>query len=144
MEVSNPAGFWNRFGANIIDWFIIIMVVGLISLSLYGQFISKFYHPIDILGPLYALILSVIWYGYTIGRRTLGNRIVRVNGGKVGIGTMLMRYLVAGIVYVVTLGIGLIVSAFMVGLREDKRSIHDFIAGTYVTYDPPKSTGLNT
>ena len=25
----------------------------------------------------------------------------------------------------------------MVGLREDKRAIHDFIAGTYVTHNPP-------
>lgn len=67
----------------------------------------------------------------------MGNRIVKVNGGNVGIGTMLMRTVVAGIVYVVTLGIGLIVSAFMVGVREDKRSIHDLLAGTYVTYDLP-------
>ena len=33
------------------------------------------------------------------------------------------------------LGIGYIVSAFMVGFREDRRSIHDFIAGTEVVYD---------
>jgi len=45
---------------------------------------------------------------------------------------MLLRDLVAGLVYSVTLGIAVIVSIFMVALREDKRSIHDFIAGTKV------------
>lgn len=63
----------------------------------------------------------------------MGVRIAKVNGGKLGIGAMLLRTIVAGLVYVLTLGIGLIISAFMVGLRDDKRAIHDFIAGTYVT-----------
>lgn len=48
---------------------------------------------------------------------------------------MLLRMIVAAIIYGVTLGIAAIVSAFMVGIREDKRSIHDLIAGTYVTYE---------
>ena len=56
---------------------------------------------------------------------------------KLGIGDMLMRVVVAGLIYAVTLGIAAIVSAFMVGLREDKRSLHDLIAGTYVTYNAP-------
>ncbi len=63
----------------------------------------------------------------------MGVQIVKINREKLGIGTMLMRNLVGGLVYVLTLGIGLIVSAFMVGLREDRRAIHDLIAGTYVT-----------
>jgi uncharacterized RDD family membrane protein YckC len=32
------------------------------------------------------------------------------------------------------LGLGLIVSAIMVAAREDKRALHDFIAGTEVVY----------
>lgn len=52
-----------------------------------------------------------------------------------GIGMMLLRNVVAGVAYTLTLGVGLIVSAFMMGIREDKRSIHDFLAGMYVTYD---------
>ncbi|ESU33866.1 hypothetical protein G3A_04290 [Bacillus sp. 17376] len=67
----------------------------------------------------------------------MGVRIAKVNGEKLGSGTMLMRTIVAGLVYVLTLGLGAIVSAFMVGIREDKRAIHDFIAGTYVTYEKP-------
>lgn len=60
MEVSNPVGFWNRLVANVLDSLIITIVAGLISLPIYGQFISEFYTPIDLLGPLYALILPVI------------------------------------------------------------------------------------
>ncbi|RCX21475.1 RDD family protein [Fontibacillus phaseoli] len=51
-----------------------------------------------------------------------------------GFGTMLLRNVVAGIIYGLTFGIGIIISALMVGLREDKRSIHDLIAGTEVVY----------
>ena len=50
---------------------------------------------------------------------------------------MLLRVLVAGIVYGLTLGIALIVSVFMVVFRKDKRSLHDMMAGTYVTYSKP-------
>ncbi|MDQ0656030.1 putative RDD family membrane protein YckC [Paenibacillus sp. W2I17] len=37
--------------------------------------------------------------------------------------------------YVLTLVIGIIVSALMVGMREDRRAIHDFVAGTEVVWD---------
>lgn len=62
-------GFWNRLGANIIDSLIITSVVGLISLPVYGQFTTEFYNSIDILSTLYAVILPVIWYGYTLEKK---------------------------------------------------------------------------
>ncbi|SMB93696.1 Peptidase family M48 [Desulfonispora thiosulfatigenes DSM 11270] len=89
------------------------------------------------LSLLYSLLLPIYWYGYTIGKRMFSIRIVKLNGEKIGIETMLMRILVASLIYIVTLGIGLIVSAFMMGFRKDKRAIHDLIAGTYVTYEKP-------
>ncbi|MFA9560600.1 RDD family protein [Evansella sp. AB-rgal1] len=135
--VDNPAGFWVRVGATILDM-IFLGVVGLfISMSFYDFFFGNVNVNIDLLEVLYHLLLPVIWYGYTVGKRILEIRIARVDGEKVGIGTMLLRNVVGGIVYALTLGFGLIVSAFMVAIREDKRSIHDLIAGTYVTHDPP-------
>lgn len=86
---------------------------------------------------MYYLLLPIFWYGYTVGKKALGIRIARVDGEKLGFGTMFMREVVANLVYVLTFGIGIIISAFMVGIRNDKRSIHDLIAGTYVTYDDP-------
>ncbi|MDL4840247.1 RDD family protein [Aquibacillus rhizosphaerae] len=140
MDITSPAGFQNRFLARILDLIIIFLVTGVISKILYGVFYDgDNYYSIDFFGLFYGLLLPIFWYGYTLGRRMVGNRIVRIDGKKVGIGTMLLRDIIAGIFYLLTLGIGLIVSAFMIGIREDKRAIHDFIARTFVTTEPPSN-----
>ncbi len=132
----NPGGFWARLAANILDSLIIGVPLSIISYLLFGDWEET---PITSIGNLlYSLIVPVLWYGFTVGKKILGIRIAKMDGSKVGFGTMLLRVLVAGLVYALTLGIGVIVSAFMVGIRQDKRAIHDFIAGTYVTYDPPE------
>lgn len=132
----NPAGFWARFAAGILDGLIIGIPLAIISYLLFGSWDET---PITSFGNLlYTLIVPVLWYGYTVGKKILGIRIAKMDGSKLGFGTMLLRVLVGGLVYGLTLGIAMIVSAFMVGIREDKRAIHDFIAGTYVTYDPPE------
>lgn len=131
----NPAGFWARLGANLLDSLIIGIPLAIISYLLVGDWEET---PITSFGNmLYSLIVPVLWYGFTVGKKMLGIRIVKVDGSKLGYGAMILRVIVGGLVYIFTLGIGLIVSAFMVGIREDKRAIHDFIAGTYVTYDLP-------
>jgi uncharacterized RDD family membrane protein YckC len=136
--INRPAGFWIRVLASILETVIVMFPLALISYPITGHSEGDITTSIlSILSVLYYIILPAIWTGYTIGKRIVGIRIAKVNGEKVGFGTMLMRYIVAGVVYTITLGFGVIVSAFMVGLRKDKRSIHDFIAGTYVTYDRP-------
>jgi uncharacterized RDD family membrane protein YckC len=140
MEANNqiivkPAGFWIRVLATILDTVIVMVPLSFISYLITGAWDGDIYT--SFLSLLYYLILPIIWFGYTVGKRMVGIRIVKVNGEKVGIGTMLMRVIVASLVYGITLGIAVIVSAFMIGLRKDKRSIHDFIAGTYVTYEKP-------
>ncbi|SDM67842.1 RDD family protein [Sediminibacillus halophilus] len=139
METTEPAGLDNRIIARFIDAIIITLGTVLITYISYGDFTNgDEFRFIDFIGFLYGLLLPVLWYGYTLGRKVAGNRIVRLDGRKVGIGTMLLRELVAGIFYALTFGVGLIVSVFMVGMREDHRAIHDFIAGTYVTGCPPE------
>lgn len=133
--IKQPAGFWRRLLASILDGIIIGIPAAWVGYLIVGNMEENFYT--GIIEFLYTLLVPVFWMGYTIGKRILGIRIAKVNGDKVGIGTMLMRTIVSALVYAVTLGIGLIVSAFMVGLREDKRAIHDFIAGTYVTHERP-------
>lgn len=134
--VEKPAGFWIRLGAMILDGLIIGIPVAIIA-SIIGLTEEGSNTLSSLVSLLYSLLLPVLWYGYTVGKRICGIRIVRLDGTDVGFGTMLLRIIVAGFVYVITFGIALIVSAFMVGLRHDKRSIHDMIAGTYVTYNPP-------
>lgn len=135
MVMTNLAGFWDRFFANILDG----VIVGL-PIAIFAYFITGKFDDDVISAPLnlvYALVVPVVWNGYTVGKRMMQIRIAKVNGDKLGFGTMFMRTIVAVLVYILTLGIGIIVSAFMVGLREDKRAIHDFIAGTYVTHNMP-------
>ncbi|KSU61506.1 hypothetical protein AS034_14255 [[Bacillus] enclensis] len=135
--MTQPAGFGVRFVANIVDWLIInlplIIIAGLVT----GDF-SQDNTFVSTVIFVYVLITPVLWKGYVVGKRIAGIRIVKKDGSNVHIGNMLMRTIVSGIVYGLTLGIGIIVSAFMVGIREDKRAIHDFIAGTYVTHAKPE------
>ncbi|MEW9671537.1 RDD family protein [Ammoniphilus sp. 3BR4] len=127
------AGFWVRFVALLIDSIIISAPFGMafyvwgVEENFTTEALSK------LVSFLYPLLVPVFWRGYTVGKKVMGVRIVKVNGEKVGMGTMLKRNLVGGLVYIFTFGIAVIVTAFMVGLREDRRAIHDLIAGTYVT-----------
>lgn len=133
MEEVRTAGFWVRLGAGLLDGLIVGFPLALISYLFTGTTEET---PITSIGNLlYLLIVPVIWSGYTIGKRIVGVRIVRLDGEIISISTMLLRTLVAGILYWITFGVLVIVSAFMVGLRDDKRSIHDFIAKTRVIYD---------
>lgn len=132
--MERKAGFWIRLGASLLDGIIVGIPLAILAYIIDGGVNEGFTD--NILTFLYALLLPVIWNGYTIGKRICGIRIRRVSDfSPPGIGTMLLRNVVSGIVYGLTFGIASIVSAFMVGLREDKRSIHDFIAGTEVVYD---------
>lgn len=134
--MENPAGFWVRILASLLDAIIIGVPLSIISYLFFGVWEET---SITSFGNiLYSIIVPVLWVGFTVGKKIMGIRIVKVDGSKVGYGVMVLRVIVAGIIYVVTLGIGLIVSAFMVGLRDDKRAIHDLIAGTYVTKNPPE------
>jgi len=133
--MKEEAGFGIRLGAVLLDAIIVAVPLTIISLILTsGGNGSEFFT--NILSFLYSLLLPVLWKGYTIGKRICGIRIRRVDDHlPPGIGTMFLRVFVAGIVYGLTLGIGVVVSVFMIILREDKRAIHDFIAGTEVVHD---------
>ncbi|XEC96304.1 RDD family protein [Paenibacillus tarimensis] len=133
--MEREAGFWIRLGALLLDAIIIGIPLAIISLAITGGKSAD--EPItNLLSLLYSLLLPVIWNGYTVGKRICGIRIRKVSDHMPPtILTMLLRNIVGAIVYGLTLGIGVIVSIFMIALREDKRSIHDFIAGTEVIHD---------
>ncbi|MDP5274500.1 RDD family protein [Chengkuizengella axinellae] len=128
--INQPAGLGVRIIASILDSIFLLTI----SFLLLRFIIGDLYQIFDL---LYLIVLPIIWYGYTVGKKICGIRIVKINGDNVGVITMLLRHFGAFIVYGLTLGIAAIISAIMVAMREDKRSIHDFIAGTYVTYDEP-------
>ncbi|MED3760910.1 RDD family protein [Peribacillus frigoritolerans] len=133
--MSDSVGFWKCLFAGVLDGIIVSAPLAIIFGVITGDWENENFSTL--FNFLYMVIVPILWYGYTVGKRIMGIRIVRMDGKKLGIGTMLLRYLVAALVYAITLGIGFIVSAFMVGIRKDHRSIHDFIAGTYVTSNEP-------
>lgn len=136
--MSNVAGFWIRLGARLIDGLLIGMVVGTLVFLLQLDTASQAVQTGEsVLAALYFVLMPVFLYGYTIAKRVLDIRIVKMDGSNVGLWTMVIREVIGGFIYGITFGIALIVSAFMVGLRKDKRSLHDLLAGTYVTHDKP-------
>ncbi len=123
-----------RLGATLLDAILIGIAIAIVSYIITGDPDSGLVR--DMLRLLYGLLVPILWGGYTVGKRICGIKIRKVDDySPPGLGTMLLRNIVAGVVYTLTLGIGLIISAFMVGMREDRRAIHDFIAGTEVVYD---------
>lgn len=133
-QVVEPAGFWVRLFANLLDAIIIGIPLSLLTYAITGSSQNSLN---DTISTLYSLLVPVLWMGYTVGKRIMGIRIVKINGENVGLWTTIKRVVISAFVYAITLGIGLIVSFFMIGLRQDKRSLHDLIAGTYVTYQKP-------
>lgn len=117
------------------DGLIVGIPLGIIALILTGggDTSNLFTNTISF---LYTLLLPIFWNGQTIEKRICGIRIRSVDDHLgPGLGTMLLRNVVSGVVYGLTFGIGFIVSVCMVIFREDKRSLHDCIAGTEVVHD---------
>lgn len=131
---GQPAGFWIRFGAWLIDAVIlatlqIVLIAVWPGLSEYFTS-DDFGHPVDllvfILDVLYFTLGVAIW-STTIGKRLLGMYVHRPDGARVGVGRALARYF-AGILSFLIFFIGYL----MVGLRSDKRGLHDLICDTIV------------
>jgi uncharacterized RDD family membrane protein YckC len=131
---GNPAGFWIRFVASIIDgiivsvfFFLIGLVMGQNIFSSTGQ--SGFFLLLQYVIPtLYNATLLSIW-GTTPGKKLFNIYILDAKGSrKIGfpraLGRELSKY-VSAIIFL----IGYIMAAF----RADKRALHDLMAGTFPT-----------
>ncbi|MDX8366573.1 RDD family protein [Cytobacillus sp. IB215665] len=127
---QRPADFVFRFFAYFIDSVLIFLFISLpiylITKSEEGLLLMQ------IISSLYVIVLPVIWKGYLLGKRLMGIRVVKTNGQKVTIGTMVIRYIGGSFLYLISFGILLIISIFMVILRQDNRAFHDLLAGTIV------------
>lgn len=133
-KTGQQAGFWIRLWAWIID-FLLLSSLQLGLIGVWPGFSEYFtgdlaFHWVDAIGVVLAVAyytaLVSIW-STTIGKRVLGLYIRQADGGKVGPGRAFARYF-AGLVSWVIFGIGYL----MIGLRRDKRGLHDLICGTVV------------
>jgi type II secretory pathway pseudopilin PulG len=80
-----------------------------------------------VLGVAYFTAVPVLWRGQTLGKTAAGLAIAREDGEPLSYVTTFVRYL-GYLANILTLGIGFLVAAF----TENKRGLHDYIAGTRV------------
>lgn len=186
--VRNSVGFGRRLLATILDGLLFSFITFLLGFIWASEF------GLDLLEEVYLFVLPLLWYGYTVGKRAVSIRIVRMDGKALSFWTMFKRNVISGLAYAspilvafllaaildpsfflgnwsVTKGpisfsiVGLpfdweafttfttnllligflatlvviLVSVGLVVFRSDHRSLHDFIAGTYVTSTPPEA-----
>ncbi|PYN89111.1 MAG: hypothetical protein DMD87_08025 [Candidatus Rokuibacteriota bacterium] len=131
-----PAGFWIRALAAIVDFAVFFVVY--FSLKVVGARVSGVdRESSDALKPLaffftlvfagaYTSVLHCL-AGQTIGKMLVGVRVVAGEDEPPLFGTALLRF-VAYFASAGTFTLGFV----MAGLRQDKRALHDLIAGTRV------------
>ena len=129
-----PGGFWIRLGAWLID-FVILTLVQSILIAIWPGFTEYFtsdavWHWVDlvgfVIGAAYYVVGVAVW-STTVGKLAMGLQVLRWDGAKVGPVRAFCRYL-AGMLSLLVFGIGYL----MIGLRRDKRGLHDLICDTAV------------
>jgi uncharacterized RDD family membrane protein YckC len=133
-------GFWARVGAYLLD----LVVISLVFLAAWGppkmnfEQLQTMEEMRDALKPVSDRLfwMQLIYFvtlngqfGATLGKMVFRARIVNLEGGRIGFGRAMLRW-VGSILNEMTLGLGFLMVAF----RRDKRGLHDFIAGTKVVY----------
>lgn len=149
---GEPGGFWIRVVAYILDAIIVGIAASIIVIPLtmvMGQSLVSANAgaygatpDFSAMAPIWAvqLIIYVAYYCYipstkwqaTPGKKALGLYIIKSDGSRPGFGTMVLRY-IGYIISSIILAIGFIMVAF----TENKRGLHDMIAGTRVIKGRP-------
>jgi uncharacterized RDD family membrane protein YckC len=132
------AGFWIRFSAFLLDFFLLGLPIVIIFMLIFGadSWANASYWSFEILLQdltylIITLYLWVNWNGQTPGKRLLGIKIVTFSEYKtLNYTKALVRYIGYFIVGL-TLGLGFLV----IGLRNDKKGLHDLMADTCVVHE---------
>ncbi len=135
MNYTNRAGLGVRVLASFLDFIILASIIGAVIYLLTGSFSLSFANGVawQSIYTLYLMVIPIIWSGYVIGKRLCRIRVKRLDDGNVTLSNMFMREIVGYyVIGTLTFGVSIIISAGMILFREDKRSIHDFVGGTYV------------
>ena len=136
-------GFWPRLFAHLID----MLLLNAASYAVMGAPPQIKFDPAALpdleallrtLAPFLAVSLGLHLlyhvslngqFGATLGKMAIGARIVNLDGSRLGFGRAFLRWL-ALFLSQLTLGFGYL----LIALREDKRALHDLLAGTRVVY----------
>ncbi len=133
-----PSGFTERLLASLTDFFFIFLPVNFVMYLKSGEFSVEQAAGMtwQVIDAAYLTVVPLAWGGYTLGKWLFKINIRQMDEQAPSLKNMLLREVVGKVLLTyLTFGLSNIVSAFMIIFREDKRAIHDFIAGTYVRYD---------
>ena len=147
-------GFGRRFAATLLDG-VLIAFLSVILIGLFGilSILVASFNPysdsntFNILFIASTVLVSVLYYvgmwiksdGQTIGKSTLGIRIIRTDGSPLSVGRGLLRY-VGYIINGIIFSLGFIWVAF----DGKRQGWHDKLAGTYViNVDDTEFVGKN-
>ena len=143
-------GFWPRFSAYIIDSIVLYAAFSLLSMLLakslgWQEIDFSTVKKLSDLEPYFDMLMqqTLAYYllqmvyevamngrlGATVGKLVMGMQIVRMDGSPLGYSVALFRFF-GRLVSNFTCYIGYLMVAF----REDKRALHDLLAGTQVVY----------
>ncbi len=145
MENKILAGIGNRFLAQLIDGFLIIITTIILMFVLFNSQLSELKNSGPDAGRSFAIILisyypilfliQIIYFTYfessnkqaTIGKMAMKIKVVNQEGERLSVGNALGRSL-GKILSSLTCGIGFFVAFF----NKDEKSLHDMIASTFV------------
>lgn len=130
----NVAGLGERIIARLIDYAIYVAIIILYS-WLFRDITSApvlWHYTLPQLifftfYTFYDLIAEIFFNGQSLGKYIMKIKVVSLDGGRPRIGQYIIRYIFRAVDFVLTIGIGAIVS---VALTEQKQRIGDIVAGT--------------
>jgi uncharacterized RDD family membrane protein YckC len=126
------AGFWMRLGAYLFDWLLLAAAWALVTGIVYaGLNAVAAGFGFLALALFYSPIMWAYNDGATWGMQALRQRaVVHADRSPMGLGRALARELARAALG--SLVVPSLVSAVMIGVRKDKRALHDLMAGTAV------------
>lgn len=152
-EEYDRVGFWARLGAYLIDVILLSAVIGILTYpwreeiaDIHTALQSSLANP-DLAKMMNAMLKALVLmsvqlmvnlcyfslmngkFGATVGKLILGARIIMVDGSPLGYSRAVLRYACETLCWL-SLGFGYL----LIGIREDKRGLHDLIAKTKVIY----------
>ena len=151
-----PAGFWMRLAAYMIDFILLTIIFVAVWTPIagprhwqlpdpprtltvaswqqyYAQFSALADKALPVFYPIFLLynVLLNGRFGATAGKMAIGAKITKLDGSPIGYNRALLRWLATRLCELLLI---FIVDYLFIGLRRDKRALHDLLAGTKVVY----------
>ena len=129
-NIAVPAGFWLRFGAYCIDFFILAMLSFVLMFNLEYFSSTYFEFPISlnlIINWLYYAFMESSSHQATLGKMAMHIQVTDMQLHKISFATASLRWL-CKLFSVATFGIGYLMIAF----TKRKQGLHDIMANCLV------------